>query len=121
MIGALPLTLVMSLIFGIGQLAIGAWLIVVPLAPARRRQWRFAILLFAGLWLVASGATELFVSGMEASKRLTGAPSAAMFALQRGRADAILFVLSGALAVGALIYPLALRWRSGLRKGASIR
>lgn len=111
MIGALPLNLVLSLIFGAGQVVVGAVIARYSLAPVRRLEWRAALLSFVGLWFVLSGVIELFVSGMEASQRVNGAPSAATFALLRSQADATLFVASGLLAVGALLWPLAARWR----------
>lgn len=111
MVGQLPINLVLSLVFGLGQIVIGAWLAWYPLAPTRRGQWRIAVLLFVGLWLMVSGAIELFVSGMETSQRLAGAPDTVTFTLLRGRADGVLFVATAVLVVGALAYPLALRWR----------
>ncbi len=111
MVGQLPINLVLSLVFGLGQLVIGAWLAWYPLAPARRGQWRIAVLLFVGLWLMVSGAIELFVSGMETAQRLAGSPSAATFTLLRGRADSVLFVATAVLVIGALTYPVAVRWR----------
>ncbi len=111
MIGSVPLNLILSLVFGLGQVIVGAWLARYPLTGGRRREWRAALVGFVGLWFIVSGVTELFVSGMETSQRLTSAPAAATFALWRGRADTLLFVASAVLALGALIYPVALRWR----------
>ncbi len=111
MVGQLPINLVLSLLFGLGQLVVGAWLAWYPLTPARRGQWRIAVLLFVGLWLMVSGAIELFVSGMETGQHLAGAPSMATFTLLRGRADTLLFGATAILAIGALAYPLAVRWR----------
>jgi hypothetical protein len=110
MTGSLPLNLILSLVFGLGQVIVGAWL-AYPLLGERRRQWRVALLAFVGLWFAVSGVIELFVSGMEMSQRLVGAPAAAGFALWRGRADTVLFVASALLALGAVVYLLALRWR----------
>ena len=110
MTGSLPPNLILSLIFGVGQIIVGAWLAAYPLMHRLFRRWRQGLMVFVGLWFVVSGVVELVVSGMETSQRLTGAPSAALFALWRGRADTVLFVASAALACGALVYPLALRW-----------
>jgi hypothetical protein len=63
----------------------------------------------AGAWFVASGAIELFVSGMETSQRLWRAPSDVSFAMWRGRADTVLLLVTIAIALSALVY-LAL-WR----------
>lgn len=112
MVGKLPINLALSLVFGVGQIVVGAWLAWYPLTPARRGQWRIAVLLFVGLWLIVSGSIELFVSSMEASQRLAGVPSATTFALLRGRADGVLFLASAVLVVGAFSYPLAVRWRA---------
>jgi len=62
----------------------------------------FALLLIA-LWFVASGMTELFVSGMETAHDLRGVPSAASFTLWRGRADAALTVASVILVIMFLV------------------
>lgn len=118
MTGSLPPNLILSLIFGLGQVIVGAWLAGYSLAPQRRRQWRLALMLFVGLWFVVSGLVELFVSGMETSQRLHGAPSAVVFTLWRAYADSVLFVASAILALGAVIYPLLLRWREVSRAGA---
>lgn len=111
MIGSLPINLVLSLVFGFGQVVVGAWLAAYPLARKRYLRWRQGLMVFVGLWFVVSGLIELIVSGMEASQRLTGAPGAMAFELWRGRADTVLFVASALLACGALVYPLALRWQ----------
>ncbi|HET9111021.1 MAG TPA: hypothetical protein VFN78_09375 [Ktedonobacterales bacterium] len=114
MTGSLPPNLVLSLIFGAGQIVVGAWLAWHTLHSERRAQWRAAIPTFAGLWFVVSGVVELFVSGMESSLRLTGAPSPAVFALWRSRADTTLYAATAILALGALLYPfMARRWLAG--------
>lgn len=115
MIGSLPINLVLSLIFGLGQVVVGGWLAAYPLARRRYLQWRQGLMVFVGLWFVVSGLIELVVSGMETSQRLTGAPGAMAFALWRGRADTALFVASALLACGAVVYVVALRWRGGAR------
>ncbi len=104
----LPLNLILSLLFGLGQVVVGSWLARYALAGERRGQWRVALLAFVGLWFVLSGVIELFVSGMESSQRVTGTPTALIFALWRGRADSALFIASACLALGAVCYPLAL-------------
>ena len=114
----LPLNLVLSLLFGLGQIVVGAWLARYALTGERRGQWRVALLGFVGLWFVASGVIELLVSGMESSQRLTGAPAAAVFTVWRGRADSALFVASACLALGAVCYPLAL-WALRRRRAGS--
>lgn len=120
MTGSLPPNLVLSLIFGAGQIVVGAWLAWHTLHSERRAQWRAAIPTFAGLWFVVSGAVELFVSGMESNLRLTGAPSSAAFALWRSRADTTLYAATAILALGVLLYPLmARRWLAGSASATS--
>jgi len=104
----LPLNLLLSLLFGLGQIAVGAWLARYALTGERRGQLRVALLAFVGLWFLVSGVIEVFVSGMESSQRLTGAPTAAAFALWRARADGALFIASACLALCAIGYALAL-------------
>lgn len=114
MIGSLPINLVMSLVFGVGQIVVGGWL-AWHVAHGGLGRWRQALLVAVGLWFVVSGCTELFVSGMETSLRLSGAPAAVTFALWRGRADTTLYVATAALLVGAVAYglaPLLMRRRS---------
>ena len=118
MIGSLPINLALSLVFGLGQIVVGGWLAVYPLARQRYLQWRQGLMMFVGLWFVVSGVVELVVSGMETSQRLTGAPGAVAFALWRGRADTALFVASALLACGVLAYLVMLRWRGSLGTAA---
>lgn len=110
MTGSLSPNLILSLIFGVGQVVVGGWLAAYPLIRGQFTRWRQGLMMFVGLWFVVSGVVELAVSGMETSRRLTGGPDAIMFALWRGRADTALVVASALLACGALVYPLALRW-----------
>ena len=86
-----------------------------------RGLWRRAglfVLLLIALWFVCSGLAELLVSGMEAARRLWGAPSAATFALWRGRVDAALLSATVVLLLALLVYPLLQRLLRGnvLRK-----
>ena len=119
MTGSLPPNLILSLIFGVGQIVVGGWLAVYPLAHGQVLRWRQGLMIFVGLWFVVSGVVELIVSGMETSQRLTGAPGGALFGVWRGRADTALFVASAVLACGAVIYLLALIWLSRRTAGAS--
>jgi hypothetical protein len=82
---------------------------------ARARRWRRAgvfVAMLAGAWFVWSGATELFVSGMEVAQHLARAPSPAAFTLWRGRADALLLLVTIALTLVGLGYAIA--YRAGL-------
>ncbi len=110
MVGSLPINLLLSLIFGVGQIAVGGWLAWHTLRQSR--SWRQGVIVCVGMWFVASGVVELLVSGMEASQRLTGAPAATVFELWRSRGDSALAVATVALVCGAIAYPVVLRWRA---------
>lgn len=108
MSGSIPPNLILSLIFGVGQIVVGGGLAWYGLAPARWRQWRSVLAGTAGIWFFVSGVCELIVSGMELSRELGGGPSAAAFSQTRGLADSALFAATGALAVGLLVYFIAM-------------
>ncbi len=97
----LPINLILSLLFGVGQIVVGAFLVVHG-----RNRWRRAgvfLLMLVGAWCVCSGIIELFVSGMESLQRISGVPDRATFTLWRGHADTALAVATGVIvAVGVL-------------------
>ena len=103
-----PASLVLSLLFGLVQLVVGAG---VAYRLLLRSEWRrpnlFTLLLIA-LWFTVSGATELFVSGMETAHDLQGVPTAAGFTLWRGRADtalaAVTIVLAAVFVIALAVY-----------------
>lgn len=98
-----------SLIFGVGQLAVGVFLVA---HGAREHRWRrlgVFIAMLAGAWFVTSGVAELVVSGMEMAQRLGHGLSASTFNLWRGRADTLLLVVTLILVVVGLIYVAAHR------------
>ena len=95
MSGSIPPNLILSLIFGVGQIVVGGGLAWYGLAPARWRQWRAVFAGMVGLWFFISGVCELIVSGMELSQRLGGGPSAAVFAQTRGLADGVTVCCDG--------------------------
>ena len=103
----MTVNLVLSLIFGVGQIVVGGALVGYGVTGGRWRRWRVALAAFIGAWFVASGGAELLVSGMEVAQRLTGAPTPAVFAAWRGHADAALFAVTAALALGGLAYLVA--------------
>ena len=105
---SIPPNLILSLVFGVGQIVVGAGLAWYGLAPTRWRRWRAIIAGAAGVWFFVSGVCELIVSGMELSQRLGGGPSAAVFTQTRGLADGALFAVTGALAVGLVAYLTAI-------------
>jgi hypothetical protein len=105
---------VLSLLFALAQIVAGVF---VARRIFFRRLWRkpgpFVLLLIA-LWFVCSGIAELFVSGMEAVRRLHSGPDAATFNLWRGRADTLLLAATILLFAALLAFPLARRatgWR----------
>ena len=100
------MNLILSLLFGFGQLIIGGILVL------QMRHWhtfRIFVLFVVSLWFVGSGATEIVVSGMEACQRLIGIPDASTFALWRGRADAMLLAFTLALGIFFCTYPIRSR------------
>ena len=108
---SLPINLVLSLLFGIGQIVVGAILVVHG-----RNRWRRVgvfLLMLVGAWFVCSGIIELFVSGMESLQRIIGAPDHATFTLWRGRADTALAVATGIIVVVGLLLGVSgrLSWR----------
>jgi hypothetical protein len=107
MSGSIAPNLILSLVFGVGQIAVGGGLAWYGLAPARWRQWRPVLAGVAGAWFFVSGVCELIISGMELSRGLGGGPSAAAFAQARALADGALFAATGALAVGLAAYLIA--------------
>lgn len=110
MVGSMPLNLILSLVFGVGQIVVGGWLALHMLR--QESNWRKGVMVSVGLWFVVSGVVELLVSGMETSQRLTRSPSATVFELWRSRGDTALTVVTVALLFGAIAYPIALRWRA---------
>lgn len=103
--------LVLSLLFGVGQIVVGGLLVIHG-----RRRWRRAgdfALILVGVWFACSGVIELFVSGMETVQRLSGVPDQATFTLWRGRADEVLAVATGALLLVGVLVALSgkLSWR----------
>jgi hypothetical protein len=95
------MSLVLSLLFGVGQIGAGCLLV----AHGRRR-WRRGgvfVLMLVGIWFVCSGATELFVSGMEACQQIGVGPDTATFILWRGRADTLLAVATGIILLSGIL------------------
>jgi hypothetical protein len=104
---ASSLSLVLSLVFGIGQLVVGVGVTRWVLAARRWRRPNLFVLLLLALWFACSGAAELFVSGMESLHVLTSWPQVASFTLWRARADAALLAVTVALVVALIAYPAA--------------
>ncbi len=108
MSGSIPPNLILSLIFGVGQIVVGGGLAWYGLAPRRWRQWRAVLAGAAGVWFFVSGVCELIVSGIELRRSLGDGPSAAVFTQTRALMDGALFAATGALAVGLVAYFIAL-------------
>ncbi len=100
--------LILSLIFGVGQIVVGGGPAWYGLTPARWRQWRAVLAGAAGVWFFVSGVCELIVSGMELIRSLGGGPSATFFTQTRALTDGALFAATGALAVGLAAYLIAM-------------
>ncbi len=109
------INLALSLLFGVGQIVVGAALVLHG-----RRQWRRAgvlLVMLVGAWFICSGIIELFVSGMESLQRLSGVPDSATFTLWRGRADGTLALATGAIlliGIGAMLSG-RISWRRNTR------
>ena len=108
---SLPINLILSLLFGVGQIVVGVILVVHG-----RNRWRRAgvfLLMLVGAWFVCSGIIELFVSGMESLQRIVGVPDGATFTLWRGRADTALAVATGIIVVVGVLVGVSgrLSWR----------
>lgn len=103
--------LYISLVFGVGQVVVGAAMIVYTARRQRWRQMTFFVLALLAAWLAASGLTEIVVSGTELLARLGGGISAATAQQVRARADAAFFDASLILIALGLVYLLvARRW-----------
>lgn len=108
---AVQINLVLSLIFGLGQAVVGLAVAWRLLAGKAWRRPSMLFLLVVSCWFVASGITELFVSGMETAQTVGGALSEATFVFWRARADGLLLAASVALVVGFAGWYAVLRLR----------
>jgi hypothetical protein len=93
------INLVLSLIFAVGQIVAGVFVARRVVGGNAWQRPSMPLLLALSCWFVASGACELFVSGMETAHVLGGTPSLATFANWRARADDALLAVSVALVV----------------------
>ena len=59
MSGSIPPNLILSLVFGVGQIVVGGGLAWYGLTPARWRQWRAVLAGAGGVWFLVSGACEV--------------------------------------------------------------
>ncbi|HEU5367155.1 MAG TPA: hypothetical protein VFU69_01775 [Ktedonobacterales bacterium] len=110
--------LYISLVFGVGQVVVGAAMIVYTAHRQRWRQMTFFVLALLAAWLAASGLTEIVVSGTELLARLGGSLSAATAQQVRARADAAFFDASVILiALGAVYLLVARRWLTPRKPG----
>ena len=73
------INLIGSLVFGVGQLVVGAFLLVHGIQAERWRRLGTFITMLVGAWFITSGSAELLVSGMELAQRLGHGPSAPAF------------------------------------------
>ena len=105
--GSIPPNLIASLVFGVGQIAVGGWLAWVELAPRKWRDWRAVLAGAAGTWFFVSGVCELVVSGMEVSRITGGGPTLQTYNATRTAADVALFAVTLALLFGLVVYFVA--------------
>lgn len=111
--------LYISLVFGVGQVVVGAAMIVYTARRQRWRQMTFFVLALLAAWLASSGLTEIVVSGTELLARLGGSISPATAQQVRARADAAFFDVSLVLIVLGVVYLLvARRWLAPRKPGA---
>jgi hypothetical protein len=99
-----PVSLVLSLAFGVGQVIVGLGVARWVLLARRWRKASLFVLLLLALWFVCSGIAELFVSGMETLRLITRWPALAAFTLWRGRADAALLAATVVLLAALLAH-----------------
>jgi hypothetical protein len=107
-IAAPPAALAISLLFGVGQLVVGALLVGRGLRGGRWRRLSVYVATILGVWLACSGIVELYVSGLALASLSWGVPSPRDLAQWRQRADDVLLGATGALALLLLLYPA---WR----------
>ena len=103
------LSLMLSLLFGAGQVVAGALLTGYGARAGRWRRVSLYLALLFGVWCVASGLAELLVSGMETARHVVGQPSVSVFTLWRARADTMLLVVTLVAVGAALAHPLVRR------------
>jgi hypothetical protein len=101
---ATNLSLVISLLFGIGQIAGGGAVVWWLLARRRAGEPRTFMLLLIASWFICSGIAELFVSGMEIAHQVSGQPPVPAVDMWRGRADAALLLVTLALVAALPTY-----------------
>jgi hypothetical protein len=105
--------LLISLIFGAGQVLFG---VAVLARGVRRGRWHgtgMFLLMVLGIWALGSGAAELLVSGLAVASRTHGAPTAASVATVRRAADDALIALSIALVVPVALFAVWKRATAG--------
>jgi hypothetical protein len=110
--------LILSLIFGAGQIVVGGIIARFSLVNLGQGIWTHArhfLLLVVSLWFIVSGTLELLVSGMETAQRLGAVISSRTFTLWRARADTSLVWVSVTLLASLLAYELVRRLRSRSR------
>ncbi len=103
------LSLVISLLFGVGQIAGGGAVVWWLLARRRVREPRTFLLLLIASWFTCSGIAELFVSGMAIAHQVSGQPPAHAVDTWRGRADAALLLVTLALVAVLPVYLMVRR------------
>jgi hypothetical protein len=102
------LSLIVSLAFGLGQCAVGAFMVQRGAQRGGWHSYRSLLLALLGAAFALSGLAEMVVSGAETLGALRGAPSAAQIHQIRLVVDGL---LAGGLAAVALALALYPAWR----------
>ncbi|MGH2484893.1 MAG: hypothetical protein ACRDHE_02670 [Ktedonobacterales bacterium] len=113
----MSINLALSLLFGAGQLLLGAAFVYRIVAQGQWRVPKRFLLLTIAAWFVASGATELCVTGMEVTHNISGEPSLQVFSLWRARADATLAIVSVALVAALAVF---LIWHGAMTRRRAV-
>jgi hypothetical protein len=105
-----PLTnLLLSLLFGVGQIIVGTGMAIYTARQLRWHQFRFFAMAVLGAWIACSGITELIVSGSELLARQSSALSVAQAAQLRTAADQAFLAASIILLLVFAAFPLLAR------------
>ena len=105
----LSLALVLSVVAGIAQIGTGLLLLVKKALRSHPRRVIQVGITSLAMWLLASGAAECVVSGLDLLRNLTGLPEVQVIQLWKTRADTLLFVVSIGVAAAFILYLVVVR------------
>lgn len=115
------LTLLISLLFGVGQCAVGAILVRRSVRSGGRNGPSLYLAGLLGAWAICSGLAELLVSGFALVVQARGASLSPTLAEVRHLADTALVLITVLLLGLVLAYSLARRMRWGKTRSQPIR